>query len=545
MTFVKKYLLWIGLGVVLLAFLGAQFLWVGAEAAAVYEKNEEVVKAVSSLKSQTKPSAMKTVPTKGDVAVASKHRYDIQASGENVQKLWLWYTGGMNRYMSNNRRKNGRISHPNPGDGEDPVIDPARFSDRIRRLYKVAFDDMKTALKARMMPGLIKMEADLAFATSDEKTRKQAAEEAPALAKRSAERLVNIVDSEKLIPIQLEDVFSDRTRAEREKMWQAWRAYLIARDILVRVVPNAEARVARTLTARLPVEDEKRLERAGMDEQEKKQQGDLGTFELKSEGWRYVQYLSALTVDNPVFGNSRLKAQGAVEEEKEEEEPAAVPVPAAKPANEFDFDFGDEESTPAGEVDTGPVYHDEYTLTIEMIAHMAVVRDFMRELLHVEKPPKAMVDEPAAPAVEEEAAAAEGDAAEAPAAGKDDAVEGGVAAAAPATEAASRQIWYVPVSASFERYPEAVTHGDYYAAKKEAMGQSVASSVAAGEGAAAATTARDEKSVLTVAGSEYEPPVKATLVYRVYRFRYRDTDNCTRPSAAGTTTGIPEGLEFE
>ena len=39
--------------------------------------------------------------------------------------------------------------------------------------------------------------------------------------------------------------------------------------------------------------------------------------------------------------------------------------------------------------------------------------------------------------------------------------------------------------------------------------------------------------VRRVAGSDYEPAVRATLVYKVYRFRFADTDNVDAEEAAG------------
>ncbi len=113
----------------------------------------------------------------------------------------------------------------------------------------------------------------------------------------------------------------------------------------------------------------------------------------------------------------------------------------------------------------GVRYYDTFTLTIELVAHNRVVDNFMRQMV------------------------------------------------------ASRDFYYVPIAAEIERYVDTVTMGynemppiprnyrprpaqpsDFYETKPPAE-------------------------ILQTSGLYWEPPVRATLVYRVYRFRFTDTPN--------------------
>ncbi|MBN2711368.1 MAG: hypothetical protein JXR97_02905, partial [Planctomycetes bacterium] len=92
-------------------------------------------------------------------------------------------------------------------------------------------------------------------------------------------------------------------------------------------------------------------------------------------------------------------------------------------------------------------------------------------------------------------------------------------------------MFYVPQSASITPYDISEIAGDYDAVVKKREDEA-RQAAALKEGLGGTVTAAP---VLKVEGFQYEPPVRATLVYKVYRFRYEDTDNAKATASTGKT----------
>lgn len=113
-----------------------------------------------------------------------------------------------------------------------------------------------------------------------------------------------------------------------------------------------------------------------------------------------------------------------------------------------------------------PRYHDKHTMTIKLIGHIKVIDAFMREILKAE------------------------------------------------------DIFYAPVSAEVERFPDNETMGPpppQQPPEEEAS-----------DFGSASYLMKPPRDFQRIASFDHEPPVKATLTYDVYRFRYADTPNETR-----------------
>jgi len=88
------------------------------------------------------------------------------------------------------------------------------------------------------------------------------------------------------------------------------------------------------------------------------------------------------------------------------------------------------------------------------------------------------------------------------------------------------EVFYVPVSATVTRFEDGVV-----------MGRGGEQAAQSGEG----VKAQASRPVDTTAGFSHEPPVRAVLVYNIYRFRYTDTDNAIRKAVVG----VPEEFNEE
>lgn len=453
MNFVKKFGAWIALGVVLLVLLVVQFLVVGGKRAAAIEENEQAAKKLKNFERTVKD--LDSVPTKADLDAARKHLDAIKAMGVEVREKWREMTGGLNQFMSNGEREEGTVKHPVTGE----VIPTTLFAQEIVKLYQSMFDSMQTRLAEMMEPKLATMIADSKFSNNVSLTSEAAAVLGKRLATSRVRAKAKVVQADDLIPVTLNDRY-DPPNNTPDKMWKDWRCYLVARDIFTRVVPACEVEVPRSLSTVLPATDEERAKVSSIGEDDpmaqQESKGEPQRVVRKLKGWRWIEKIEKFKVDNLVPGNAELAGRPKEGGEGEAAQPAATP-PAAPPA-------------PGVEVR----YHDTFTVTIELVAHMKVIQKFMSEVLRGEG------------------------------------------------------VWYVPVSAQYSRYDAASVIGDYDSEEAKRW-QSIQGGI---EGVVVP--------LQTVAGFEHEPPVKAKLVYKVYRFRYEDTDN--PPPAAAQPAGPGQGM---
>jgi len=473
MDFIRTFGLWIGMGIALVALLLVQFLYVGGIETQAATENAEVKSACERALRFSREVKSNTYPTQGDLKNATEHLEKIRQLRTTVQAKWYGYTDGLNQFMY----RDTDPSKPAGGEVLDPgtirvdvntqkVVDPGKplawdvYDAAIRMLYKNVFANMQKTLQPRMAEAFGKMAMDERMAASEtllpEETEAPARQDAEEMA-RVACRILRAPDELILVPVDT------RFGAEnRHEGWREWRKYLLTRDILERAIAGTEVEMTRTLNAKANVEDlEGRKARAQTREEERAKLPKIDTVEWKRPCWRFVEQLVSLKIEGPVSGNAELPA-AAWDEARQKE--AAEKAKANK-------DYVDPLEPQAPPKDAEAVYHDIFTVTLQLKAHPKVLLAFHRKLME------------------------------------------------------SESIWYAPLSLQIARLPDSTVMDDYSAALQTRS---------AGSGELTARLP-DVAPLRSIVGFEHEPYVDATLVYEVYRFRYSDSDNYRMESTATTT----------
>lgn len=368
MNFVKSYLIWIISAVAMLGLLVVQLVYVEGLRAEVREKNKPYSGTFTALKSKAKRSALAKHPTRGDLSKGGDVIEKIEAEGKKVQAIWRNSTTGLNYAMGGGRTKDGGIHDPaklkkdeETGLPSGPVIAWDLFSSRMDELYNQLFDDTQKAMTAELTPVLEPMLKDYIYFMEgpDQFTDSAAAEEAKKRVVREAAKQSRIVpDREKINPVKLSEVFDSKKESDIRKGWKSWRHYLIARDILLRAVVKSSAEVERELLTRGYVDPKKReelIKRKQADEETKAEEDKIPWSKIKRKAIRMVERVDSITVTGPVLGNSVL--------------PALKPVEGKE---------GEEKKAVTGE---DAIYHDVFTVVIELKAHPKVIQSFMRQVL--------------------------------------------------------------------------------------------------------------------------------------------------------------------
>ena len=486
MNFVKTYGLWIVLAVVTIAILVVQFVVVGGRQAAAAQKNAEVKSACESVLRLRRKIRDNDYPTRGDVERARKHLEAIQAQRVEVQKRWRTYTEGLNRFLSNGSREGGQITDPETIE-RDPetgaITKPGApitwelFSPRIRDLYNKAFDELEAELRRKMEPRLAVMLQDETYASDASLLWDEAAEQAERQASDAAKVQSRILkERDELILVPVDEKF---TAEEPHKGWREWRKLLLTKDILIRAVAGTEVAFERRLHAyQMPSgkvqDDEARAQRNQLrEEQGEAELKDLETTTWKRPAWRFVEQVVSLEIEGPEVGNAELPPPGW-SEEKEQQAPARSSNRNGRARSGSDEQEQEDPLKPQ-EAPEGveAMYHDKFTVTLEIKAHPRVVLAFHHNLL------------------------------------------------------SSETIWYAPLSMTFQRLPDAEVMGPAGGEERGRKWSTTNLVRALPEVAPVAMRAR----------FSHEPPVNAVLKYEVYRFRYSDIDNYHAPAAAQRRKG--------
>ncbi len=436
MQVLKDYYLWVILVVIFVGLVAFELVFVRGVRSQTEQEHQAVVSTLGE--GQRLSQGASNIPTLADMAAARSHLERIQGERDSIRRIWRQLTGGLNSYMSNGQREDGTVADPETGE-------PLRwelFGFRLRDLYGEMFDAVRyeyaQQVRERLEEGYARQRKLSVAGISDEAAR--------AWAERRAEDesfwwTAQYFDSGGLVPF---DQFRTFTAEERWQGWIQWRTFLIKADILGRVVPAAVAEVPRPVLGWARGPDGLIDPAAG-----------AAVHEITD--WRFVEKVARLSVIGPRPGTS------------------VLPGP--------EIEEGSPEFTRAlsGVGNADSRYYDIYTVHIEMNAHPAVVRAFMKEILRSEK------------------------------------------------------IWYVPESVRIEKLsgvqPPRIPKG--YATRETPLSTPRAPvrdpfSGAATPGGGGRRPGAGAEDMWETDTFGYQPPVNAVLQYQVYRFRYTDTDNPTR-----------------
>lgn len=336
MEIVKKHLVWVVLGVVMLALLAVQMLVVGGRRAQAMASHDEVAGKLDEF-GQFARMAQGKFPTKGDLESSHEHLLKIRAEGLEVSRRWYAHTAGLNLFIS----PEGKVL--SPSDNEPVRYD--LFAEFMNIQYLQSFAAVETQLADKMRPCWEEMLADGYYARDPKmKSREEAREMARKDAADMARAYAQIFSPKDLIPVDEDEEFPE---SDPGKMWRTWRAYLITRDIVQRVVADLIVEMPREVAVQERSSEEEDLTTKKLMREMKPQQ---------AKAWRFVEGLQQLAVLGPELGNREL------------------PDPNAKV----------EGSGAALDPGEDARFHDMYTVRIGLTAHIKVVEEFMRRILRSE-----------------------------------------------------------------------------------------------------------------------------------------------------------------
>lgn len=346
MQAVKKHLIWIIIGILALGFLLFDFIYVGSKKDKILKENKSIAQETRSF-SAFLGTMTKKIPTPKDLEIGSDYLENILDENKRATAVWKRYADYLDQGMS----KDEVVYPASDKEKAGKPVTPLVFADFLSNNYLQAMADAENSLAAAMKPAWSKMLAQSLYATnfrmSKETAQKEGADSAPTV----AADLAHIYLPSALIPFKLNEDFQSK-----EKRWKFWRNYLIFKDILTRVVPNAHVTIKRDVIA---------FERAPEDFDETT--GILKTDILRGEGSKFIENLSVVEVSQIETGNAELVDPDAKVED--EGKPGEItPKFASKPAA-------------GGAMGGDDNYHDVYEVKIELTAHIKVVQKFMQLML--------------------------------------------------------------------------------------------------------------------------------------------------------------------
>lgn len=353
---IKDYMVWIVVAGVIVALLAVQLVFIGGIRAQAQQDHLKVRAQIQALDRLEK--TIKDIPTKGDLAGSSGYLAQIRQESEDAALLWWGVTAGLEQGID----AKGTITDPETGE----PIQPELFSETMWRHYLEMLRKRELNLSERLLGGWEELlTAYYAGTRPDLVTMEEVVAAAKADAPRYADYYARIYQADKLVGVKRDDDFvlgQPKALPAVTLRAGAWRRFLIARDLLDRVVPAAATEMPtrvtvrkyeRPLAAQLINEDYTALKAVPPEE--------VKTIRML----RGVERIDKLEVTGPVKGDQVLAAPG----DEEKGESAATPAPAAK----------------AGKGATGakstPTYYDTFTVRMSFVAHPEVVDRFLREVM--------------------------------------------------------------------------------------------------------------------------------------------------------------------
>lgn len=420
----KDFTLWFVMGGIILVLLLIQHFFVGADREAIRREHKQIHDKVTAFQRQVH-GKRNEIPTQGDMVGGGDYLDALGAEGKTATRLWRRYTAGLNESI-----KDEQVIYPPEYKGTDArpgqPVEPQLFAAFLLSMYLHTLAETENQLAENMVPAWEEMATDSMYALNPAFTREDAAERAAQEAPGIAAVMSRIYRARNLIPFGQDEPFGASLRRDdpfQPKRLLEWRKFLIQRDLLRRVVPVASAEYERKFIV---------LERQNPEESpnlETVPQTRIGV----GKGWYFIERLESIRVEPIQVGN-------------------AIMAEEARDAGTLPKD--------------GITYQDKFRVTIELVAHNAVVDDVMRRILD------------------------------------------------------TTSFYYVPVGVRMERIEDRESMAGYRLPHGTDRIERAEPTFAYAQ--------REPTPLSLQSGFEREAPVRAVLVYDVYRTRFPDTANPTQ-----------------
>ncbi|MBP5233470.1 MAG: hypothetical protein J6333_08695 [Planctomycetes bacterium] len=347
----KKYLNWIIIGVIILVGALVNFFYVGSLEQKAANEHKTVDDAVRKFKARydQKENGLMQTPTKQDQKIGGEYMDGIIKERDNVAVLLKRRASFFDEGIVK-----GEIVYPAGTPNAGKKVDEMTFADFLSDQYYRAMATMENAIFHKSTPVWQGMLEKSLFASSPNmKSIDEAAPKAKASAERIAAAQSRILKPAEMIPFRLDENFQGASN--QQKRWDAWRRFLIFRDVVTRAVANTQVKVARDIVG---------FERQGRD-------SDIldnpKTTIMTGNADRFIQNISKIKIDLVSVGD------------------AVIPDPEIlRAAQKGETD--EENETPPAEAEQPKMpengkYSDVYKVTVELTAHLKAVRAFQAEML--------------------------------------------------------------------------------------------------------------------------------------------------------------------
>lgn len=344
----KKYIVWIVIGVVIVAALAFDFFHIGAKAEQFRQENQDIARQMDEF-SRFVSTMKNRVPTPEDLKIGKEFLDSITEEGKNTSALWKQFAAKLDEGIVK-----GEVVYPADDAAKAGTpVSPKFFADFLRPQYIKAMVDTELALQKEMTPAWSKKIAQSVYATEYRMTREEAEargnKDAPLVATQEA----HLFTPNALIPFRLTEDFE----RDQQKRWRFWRNYLIFKDVLQRAVVNSVAQVRRdVISFKRPDAD--------FDEVTGKLDTEIDTIK-NSE--RFVENISKIEVRQIAVGDGELPSFDAPAEGKAEENKAGD---NKKPGR----------NNPGQQQGPGRVFYDVFSVKIQLVAQLKVIEALAREI---------------------------------------------------------------------------------------------------------------------------------------------------------------------
>ena len=349
----KKYLNWIIIGVIIIGGALVNFFYVGAlekKAASEHKIVDDEVRKFNARYDQKENGLLQT-PTKQDQKIGGEYMDGIIKERDTVAVLLkrraVFFDQGIVK---------GEIVYPAGTPNAGKKVDEMTFADFLSDQYYRAMAAMENNIFHKSSPIWQEMlEKSLYASSPNMKSVNEAAAKAKSSAQRIAAAQSRVLKPADMIPFRLDENFEGA--ANKQKRWDAWRKFLIFRDVVDRAVANTQVKVVRDIVG---------FERQRRD-------SDIldnpKTMIMTGNTERFIQNVSKIKIELVQTGDGIIP------------EPQIVRAAQAKGE-------GEEEETAAEAPQTKMAengkYSDVYKVTVELTAHLKAVRAFQTEMLKTE-----------------------------------------------------------------------------------------------------------------------------------------------------------------
>ena len=347
----KKYLNWIIIGVIIVGGALVNFFYVGSlekKAAGEHKVVADEVRTFNARFDQKENGLMQT-PTKQDQKIGGEYMDGIIKERDTVAVLLKRRASFFDECIVK-----GDIVYPAGTPNAGKTVDEMTFADFLSDQYYRAMAVMENSIFHKSTPVWQEMlEKSLYASSPNMKSVNEAAPKAKASAERIAAAQSRILKPAEMIPFRLDENFQGA--ANQQKRWDAWRRFLIFRDVVTRAIANTQVKVARDIVG---------FERQGRD-------SDIldnpKTMIVTGNAERFIQNVSKIKVDLVSIGDAIIPDPQIVRDAKKGEKGE------------------DEEDAPAEaeqpKMPENGKYSDVYKVTVELTAHLKAVRAFQAEML--------------------------------------------------------------------------------------------------------------------------------------------------------------------